>query len=107
MAGTINGIGTSYCGAKAAINWRGGGMFSGDNADRDAMLCFVVFFVPIIPFQPLHLFDRAASGNGSTYRVMPLRWSLGLLMHVYFYALFSGMFFLGIILGVMFGFFYF
>jgi hypothetical protein len=63
MPGTINGIGTSVCKASADVGWN----------SYDAVECFVVFFLPIIPYSAVHTFDW----NGNQYRRVPIRWTGG------------------------------
>src|SRR5262245_58653188 len=72
MPATIHGIGTSYCFA------RGSGMRGGD-----ALECFVVVFMPIVPFKAVHLYGETANFLGSSFRAIPIRLSITLLLRVY------------------------
>src|SRR5258708_7429721 len=59
MPQTVNGVGTAVC--------KAGGDVWGDS--YDAMECFVIFFIPIIPYAAYHTFGW----NGSQYRRVPIR----------------------------------
>jgi hypothetical protein len=72
MPFTFNGIGTSYCFARGF----------GDPGD-DALECFVIWFMPIIPLKAVHLYGATAAPFGRQYRVVPIRWSLSLVLRVY------------------------
>jgi hypothetical protein len=61
MACTVNGIGTSVCGDRGDVGF---GSF-------DAIECFVVAFLPVLPLAPVHTFDW----NGLQFRAVGLRWS--------------------------------
>jgi hypothetical protein len=69
---TFNGIGTSYCGAE---------FFGSDGGD--AVLCFVIFFMPIFPLGAFHLFHRTSAFLGSKFQTVPLRMSGKLVLRVY------------------------
>jgi hypothetical protein len=69
---TMNGIGTSYCFA------RGSGGPGGD-----ALVCFVIGFMPILPYAAVHLYHEAAGFFSTSYRSVPLRWSRELVLRVY------------------------
>jgi hypothetical protein len=60
----VNGIGTSVCQSRGKVSW-------GGPADYDALECFVVLFLPIIPYKAIHTFGW----NGDHYRAVPIRWS--------------------------------
>ena len=74
MPFTVNGVGTSTCGARGFVKWPGLGQ-----ADRDACECFVVLYLPVLPFKPIHAFDW----NGNAYRAIPIRWSMGIFARVF------------------------
>src|SRR5262245_42463778 len=69
MPFTMNGIGTSVCGSRGDVGW----------GSHDAMECFVVFFMPIIPYKAMHTFDW----QGEQYRAIPIRWSWGLTLRTF------------------------
>jgi hypothetical protein len=72
MAATINGIGTSFCFARGS-GGRGG----------DALECFVVMFLPVVPFKAVHLYGETSGVPGRQYRAVPIRWSASLVLRVY------------------------
>jgi hypothetical protein len=69
MPFTMNGVGTSVCCSRGDI---------GDGSS-DAMECFVLFFMPIIPYRAMHTFDW----NGEQYRHIPIRWSWDLTLRTF------------------------
>lgn len=77
MPYTINGVGTHWCGNGSPVNW-GSGAFSG-TADHDAVECVVFAFLPLIPYKPVHTFNW----NGDECRVVPIKWSLMLLIRAW------------------------
>src|ERR1043166_7045250 len=79
MPFTFNGIGTALSGYSAPIRWSKPSMLGGQRADHDAMECFVVFFLPLIPLRTVHTFGW----SGNKYRVLPLRRSGRMLLHTY------------------------
>jgi hypothetical protein len=85
MPGTINGIGTCLCGGRGHVSWQPRGRFDlgRDATDYDALECFCVAFLPIVPYRALHAFGRTGSGTGYTYRRVPIRWSLSLLVRTF------------------------
>ena len=59
MPGTINGIGTHYCGKAAAIRWpKPGhvGILSSGEPDHDVVECLVVCFLPLVPLKAWHTY---------------------------------------------------
>lgn len=85
MPQTINGIGTSVCQAGADVGWN----------SYDAVECFVVCFMPVIPYSAVHTFDW----NGTQYRRIPIRWSAGLVARTYLRCWRWGFLGLGLLLG--------
>src|ERR1041384_1657514 len=79
MPFTFNGIGTALSGYSAPIRWSKPSMLGGQRADHDAMECFVVFFLPLIPLRTVHTFGW----SGNKYRVLPLRRTGRMLLHTY------------------------
>ena len=73
MPFTINGIGTSICPARGDVQWDG-------QADCDSVECLVVLYLPVLPYRVVHTFGR----NGSQYRAVPIRWSLGTIARAFF-----------------------
>jgi hypothetical protein len=69
MPQTVNGVGTSVCKASADVGWN----------SYDAVECFVIFFLPIIPYSAVHAFDW----NGNQYRRVPIHWSGGLVTRTF------------------------
>lgn len=69
MGFTVNGIGTAAVPA---------GRLS-KSGDFDAIECFVVAFLPVIPIKPLHTFNW----SGNRYQAIPIRWSLELLARAF------------------------
>src|ERR1043166_1141762 len=51
MPFTFNGIGTALSGYSAPIRWSKPSMLGGQRADHDAMECFVVSFLPLLPLR--------------------------------------------------------
>ncbi|HUJ28830.1 MAG TPA: hypothetical protein VLW85_22570 [Myxococcales bacterium] len=78
MPFTFNGIGTALSGYSAPIQWKKPSLF-GPKADHDAMECFVVLYLPIIPLRAVHAFNW----QGTRYRVLPLRRTFGMILHTY------------------------
>src|SRR5262245_35945361 len=72
MPQTVNGIGTAVC--------KAGGDVWGDS--YDAMECFVIFFMPIVPYAAYHTFGW----NRNQYRRVPIRTTTGLLVRTYMRA---------------------
>jgi hypothetical protein len=66
---TVNGIGTSICGSRGDVGW---GSF-------DAVECFVILFIPLLPIAAIHTFDW----NGTAYRSVSIRMSGGLVGRVF------------------------
>jgi hypothetical protein len=70
---TINGIGTSYCFARGSAGTGG-----------DALMCFVILYMPIVPLAAVHLFHEAVKSSPllsavtgfstRTFRTIPMRW---------------------------------
>lgn len=85
MPGTINGIGTSLCGGRGHVCWRSRGKYElGRSAtDFDALECFCVFFMPIVPYRALHAFNLTSAGTGYTYRRVPIKWSTSLVIKTF------------------------
>lgn len=85
MPGTINGIGTCLCGGRGHVSWQPRGRFDlgRDANDYDALECFCVAFLPIVPYRALHAFGRTSSGMGYTYQRVPIRWSLSLVLRTF------------------------
>jgi hypothetical protein len=85
MPGTINGIGTSLCGGRGHVCWYTKGKYEwGRSAtDFDALECFCVFFMPIIPYRALHAFNMTSAGTGYTYHRVPIKWSLALIVRTF------------------------
>jgi hypothetical protein len=80
MPFTFNGIGTALRGYSSPISWtRPGRLGLGQKADHDAMECFVLLYVPLIPLRAVHTF----AWTGNRYRVLPLRGAGRLLLNVY------------------------
>jgi hypothetical protein len=80
MPFTFNGIGTALRGYSSPIYWtKPGWMGLGQKADHDAMECFVLLYVPLIPLRAVHTF----SWTGNRYRVLPLRGAGRLVLNVY------------------------
>jgi hypothetical protein len=71
---TINGVGTSVCDGRGYVNW-------GGQADCDAVECFVILYLPFIPFRAVHTFQW----NGVNYRQHEINWSLGLVVRAFAY----------------------
>jgi hypothetical protein len=69
VAQTVNGCGTSICPARGLTRPPGV-----DTPNYDAVVCFVLFYLPLIPLRPIH----AHSWQGSNYCELPIRWSSGL-----------------------------
>lgn len=80
MPGTINGIGTSLCGGRGHVCWRSRGKYElGRSAtDFDALECFCLFFLPVVPYRALHAFQLTSAGTGYSYRRVPIKWSISL-----------------------------
>ncbi|HZT78945.1 MAG TPA: hypothetical protein VFA26_01885 [Gemmataceae bacterium] len=72
MPTTVNGIGTAVCGGGGHVKW-------GGPPDFDAVECFVVLYVPLIPYKAIHTFDW----NGNAYRAIPIRWSGALVFRAF------------------------
>jgi hypothetical protein len=51
MPVTFEGIGTAFCSASGDVYW-------GAEADRDAVECFVVLYIPLVPLRAVHVFDH-------------------------------------------------
>jgi hypothetical protein len=62
----VNGCGTAVIKGRGDVGW---GSF-------DAVEWIVIFFAPIIPIRPVHTFGW----SGKTYRQIPIRWSVALLV---------------------------
>lgn len=76
MPATVNGIGSQWCGYWAPIRWEKGGALS-RSADHDCMVCFVIFFLPILPLQAVHTFGW----EGDRCIQTPIRWSMTLILN--------------------------
>jgi hypothetical protein len=76
MPYTVNGIGTSVCRARGDILWDPTRLPAPMNSthDGDAVECFVLLYLPLIPLRAVHTFDW----NGNQYRSIPIRFGLGL-----------------------------
>jgi hypothetical protein len=61
MAYRINGIGTWPCVAGYDIG----------TGHDDGVECFTFFFLPIVPYRPIHIYGR----RGMIYQAMAIRWS--------------------------------
>ncbi len=68
---SINGIGTGVCPARGSIRWPGL-----KSPDCDAMECFVLLHMPVIPYKPIHTYDW----KGNKYRAIPIRASRSLVL---------------------------
>src|SRR5712671_1395797 len=80
MPFTFNGIGTALRGYSSPIFWTKPGMLGlGKTADHDAMECFVLLYLPIVPLRAVHTF----AWTGNRYRVLPLRGAGRLLLNLY------------------------
>ena len=66
MPQTVNGIGTSVCPARGFTKPQGS-----NSANYDAVICVVVFYMPIIPLRAVH----THSWRGTGYVECPIRWS--------------------------------
>jgi hypothetical protein len=72
MPYTVNGIGTSVCPGRGFAKWAG-------TPDSDALECLTIFYVPLIPYKAIHTFQW----NENAYNHVPIRWSIGLLIHAF------------------------
>jgi hypothetical protein len=81
MPFSMNGVGTAVSGSRGDIGW----------GSHDAMECFVIFFMPIFPYKAMHTFDW----QGNQYRLIPIRWSLDLVLRTYVKPWSWGLFLLG------------
>ena len=86
MPFTVNGVGTSVCGARGYVRWavRPQGFWKrlfepGANEAFDAVECFTLFYLPLIPLKPVHTFHW----DGNRYQQVPLRWSAGLVLRAF------------------------
>jgi len=68
---TFNGLGTAVCPARGFVSWDTN---KTRQADCDAVECFVVLFLPVVPIEPIHAF----CWNRNQYQKVPLRWSIDL-----------------------------
>lgn len=87
MAFTMNGVGTSVCCSRGDVGW----------GSSDAMECFVVFFLPIIPYRAMHTYDW----NGQQFRYIPIRWSWDLTLRTFVKPWSWGVIALGAVLAVI------
>jgi hypothetical protein len=72
MPFSINGIGTSLCPGRGAVSW-------GGEKDCDAMECFVILFLPILPMKCVHAFNR----EGNQYDQIDIRFDGELFCRVF------------------------
>jgi hypothetical protein len=86
MPGTVNGIGTAVCPAGGGLSWSTGPWYSQgySRAHYDGVECVVVFYLPLIPYKAVHIFNRQSAGMGEQYQQIPIRWSLGLVLRAFF-----------------------
>ena len=70
---TFNGLGTAVCPARGFVSWA---TDKSRQADCDAVECFVVLFLPVVPFEPIHAFGW----NRNQYQKVPLRWSIDIVV---------------------------
>jgi hypothetical protein len=79
MPFTVNGFGTTMCPARGLISWHPGSWWSRHGThDYDGVACLCAFFLPLVPYSTVHVFNRSAQGMGEQYQQIPIRWSPGL-----------------------------
>lgn len=74
---TINGCGTSVCPSRGSVRWGKRSCFV--RTDHDAVECFVLFWLPVIPYRAVHTFDW----NGVNYRQIPLKSSASIVIRAF------------------------
>ncbi len=84
MAFTVNGIGTSMCPGRGLISWASGSWWSRNGThDYDGCMCFCVLLLPIVPLKSVHVFGRVVQGTGEHFQLIPIRWSLALILRAF------------------------
>lgn len=85
MPGTVNGIGTAVCPAGGGLSWSSGPWYSQgySMAHYDGVECVVLFYLPLIPYKAVHIFNRQSAGMGERYQQIPIKWSLGLVLRAF------------------------
>lgn len=78
MPYSINGCGTRVIGARGFVRW-------GGPPDHDALECFCLFYLPLIPYKAVHTFGWSFGGgfgvgNMGSYRQVPIRWTWDLVV---------------------------
>lgn len=90
MPFTVNGIGTATVPGVGFVRW-------GSEDDCDAVECFVVVYLPLIPLKPTHTFDW----SGNQYRFIPIQWSFKLVAKAFAWRWLTAFVWLGSILAVI------
>ncbi len=84
MPYTVNGIGTTTCPGRGLISWVKAGWWGRQGThDYDGILAVCVFYLPIIPYGALHVYNRVSAGMGEQYNQMAIKWSLGLVIRAF------------------------
>ncbi|TWT52095.1 hypothetical protein KOR42_31920 [Thalassoglobus neptunius] len=78
MPTTVHGFGTSICDARGHLSWKYSS--SGDTTDFDAVECFCIAHLPVVPLKTVHIFRKSATGQSFNYLQVPIRWSVGLVV---------------------------
>jgi hypothetical protein len=87
MPYTVNGVGTSFCGASGLVAW-------GGEADCDGVECLVFLYLPVLPYRAVHTF----AWQGDQYRQVPIRWSFSLVARAFLRRWVIGMLAIGVFL---------
>lgn len=85
MPGTVNGFGTTVCGARGAISWSSAPWYNRqfDQLDCDAVECVCALYLPLIPYKAVHIFNRSGEFMGQRYHQMPIRQSVSLVARAF------------------------
>lgn len=81
MPYSINGFGTALCGSKGHLSWAKKGWI--EASDYDAVECVCMALLPVIPYRPVHVYQKNSQGAAYSYQRIPIRWSFGLVFRAF------------------------
>jgi hypothetical protein len=95
MPVTINGIGVSMCEARGFVQWHKRAFLT--EGDCDAVVCFVFVFIPLVPINAIHAFNRGGTLLNSRFDSIPIRNAPGLFLRAFLWKFTWALCFIGLI----------
>ncbi|MEW4487954.1 hypothetical protein AB1L42_07705 [Thalassoglobus sp. JC818] len=81
MPTTVHGFGTAICDARGHLSWQDS--TSGKTTDFDAVECFCIAYLPVLPLKAIHVFRKSSPGQSFNYLQLPIQWSADLVISAF------------------------